>query len=219
MLLSKNYYKKLTVLSIIAGVIYNSWPIGHWLNPIVSKLSLASGLEAVGQPYNWLFIGSDIVSSILIIILCMILWKGFRKHQPDGSIYLAVVCIGLFGLGTIVDALLPERCVQGVMTCPSFTHDHLLLYHGIFSIIASAFLFISLCILWFHKRKNVLLNILLVGYIIFGLISLIQAIAPGKDGNWSQDYYISLCSVWLAAVPYAVSMTHKTDILEFGGTK
>jgi len=204
MLLLKAYWVRLTVLSVCAGVLYNSWPLGHWLNPAVSKNSLASGLEAIGQPYNWVFIGGDIISSLLAIILCWILWQRFGSSRAQRFIRISLGCIILFGAGTIVDALLPERCVPGVQTCTSFTQDHLLLYHGIFSIMASVFLFLSLLFLWLHQRKNILLNSLLVGYIAFGLISLFQAITPGKNGNWSQDYYITLCSIWLALIPYAI---------------
>jgi hypothetical protein len=47
-----------------------------------------------------------------------------------------------------------------------------------------------------------ILNTFLAGYILFGAISLLQAILPGKNGNWSQDYYITLCSLWIAIIPY-----------------
>jgi len=207
----KSHLKSLSLLSVIAGLLYNSWPLGHWLNPVVSKTSLASGLEAVHQPYNWVFIGGDVLSSLIVIILYLFIWHKLRDAKSDRSINIALICMVLFGIGTIVDALLPLKCVQGIETCPSFTHDYLLLTHGIFSILASTFLFISLLILWFRDRHNPLIDIFLFGYVVFGAVSLAEAVLPGKNGNWSQDYYISLCSVWIAVVPYLVNQVLTLD--------
>lgn len=200
----KPYGYLVLVLSIAAGLLYNSWPIGYWLNPAVSKSSLASGLEAVGQPYNWLFIGGDVLSSLLMITVCWMLWNRFKSNESAKLIRISLYCIAIFGIGTIVDALIPERCVPELQTCPSFTHDPTLLIHGIFSIAASLFLFASLCILWFHRRHNLVLNGMLFGYILFGLVSLVEAIVPGSNGNWSQHYYITLCSVWLVLIPFSI---------------
>jgi hypothetical protein len=203
---SKRYRSIVIGLSVLAGILYNSWPLGYWLNPAASRNSLASGLEATGQPYNWLFITTDVASSLLLMLACILLWRKYRS-RIGSVIWIALVSVVLFGIGTIVDALLPENCVPNLQRCASFTHNHLLLVHGMFSIGASLFLFISLCVIWFAQRRNVLLNALVLGYILFGFISLIEAITPGNDGNWSQHYYITLCSLWLVLIPYAVRLT------------
>lgn len=200
----QTHIKFLTILSVTAGVLYNSWPLGHWLNPVVSKVSLASGLEAVGQPYNWLFIGGDVISSLIIIVFCSLMWRNLRDTESHRLLDVSLVCTVLFAIGTIIDALLPLRCVQGLQVCPNFATDHLLLVHGIFSILASVFLFIGLLILWFYHWRNVLINIFIVGYVAFGVISLVEAVLPGENGNWSQDYYITLCSVWIAIIPFVI---------------
>jgi len=204
MLFSKDYLIKLSLLGIVIGLLYNSWPLGYWLNPVVARSSLASGLEGVNQPYNWVFIGGDIASSLLAIILCWFLWRKLKTSELSKIIKIMLIFVVLFAAGTIIDALLPERCIPGYQVCPSLAHYHLLLYHGIFSILASVFLFVSLAVAWVLKPKDIVLNGLLLGYIIFGLISLFQALTPGKNGTWSQDYYITLCSVWLALIPYAI---------------
>ncbi|MGH7241323.1 MAG: DUF998 domain-containing protein, partial [Candidatus Saccharimonadales bacterium] len=175
--MQKTKLKRTTALGLLAGAIYNSWPLGHWLNPRVAHDSLASGLEAVHQPYDWLFISTDVLSSILVIVLCYWLWRIYkiRSSYLRGSLY----CFMLFAIGTTVDALLPERCVPNLMQCPNFTQDHYLLIHGMFSILASVFLFVALVILWLHKPKDIVLSVLLAGYVAFGLISLVQAITPG----------------------------------------
>lgn len=204
------YIKKNTlifIISIVASIFYCSWPIGYLLNSKVSKDSLASGLEAVSQPYNWLFIGSDIVSSLLACYVCYLLWKKIKSKAIDKYIIWSLISVSIFGVFTILDALIPEHCVPNFQVCPSFTQDHILLVHGFFSIIASLFLFFSLLIIWIKEIKHVLINIMLFGYIVFGAISLIEAIIPGDEGNWSQHYYITLCSAWLIIFPYAILLS------------
>lgn len=193
-------------LSVAAGLLYNSWPFGYWLNPAVSKHSLASGLEAAGQPYNWVFIGGDVASSMLAMAACLLLWRRLRGGERSRLAVAALVMVMAFGVGTIVDALLPEHCVPGLQRCASFTHDHTLLLHGLFSVGASLALFISVGVAWMRQRYSVLLNGVLIAYILFGVVSLVQAVAPGNTSNWSQHYYITLCSVWLALIPYAFEL-------------
>ncbi|MEO7364511.1 MAG: DUF998 domain-containing protein [Candidatus Saccharimonadales bacterium] len=194
-----------TVLSVVAGLLYCSWPLGYWLNPRVANHSLASGFEALDQPYNWLFVTTDIVSSLLLIIVCMLLWEKYRNSQSVRLIKVCLASFVLFAAGTIIDALTPEHCVPNLMRCASFTHDHFLLVHGVFSITASIFLFFGLCIVWLHRRRELVLVVMLLGYIIFGAISLIEALTPSQNSNWSENYYITLCSIWIALIPYAIS--------------
>src|SRR5215469_5111021 len=101
MYLAKPYRVGLWLLGTIAGILYVSWPLGYWLNPAVSKESLASGLEAVGQPYSWLFVSADIVSSLLIIAVCWMLWLTFRRHQLVKAVPAALMLIAFYGIGTI----------------------------------------------------------------------------------------------------------------------
>ena len=210
MRLFKKHHYGVFYVSVLAGLLYNSWPLGYWLNSAVSNSSLASGLEAVGQPYNWVFIFGDIISSILVIALCYILWRKYSGDERANPINWTVLCFVIFGICTIFDAVIPERCVPELQQCPSFTQDHVLLVHGIFSILASVALFVGFCIVWFYERRTLLLNVFLVGYILFGLITVVEAIAPGNEGNWSQHYFITLCSAWIICIPYVVGLLAKT---------
>lgn len=187
---------------MLSGLIYNSWPLGYWLNPPVAKAGLASALEALHQPYSWLFIGGDVLSSLLIIVVCWLAWRRLSVKRPNKLLAAVLINIVIFGIGTIVDTLLPEHCLPETSTCPSWRHDHLLLAHGVFSILASFCLFLSLIFIWWRHRIA-LLNVLIVGYLLFGIFTLVEALTPA-DGNWSQHYYIVLCGVWLALIPYAI---------------
>ncbi len=198
-----NFWPILGILAVLSGIMYSSWPLGYWLNPAVSQAGLASALEGIGQPYNWLFIVADIISSLLIVIVCWLIWRKVRGTHDKVLIDIALFNVVLFAAGTIIDAALPLRCDPSIMHCPSFTHDHLLLVHGLFSIQAGICLFISLVILWWHHRRTVLLNSLLVGYLLFSLFSVL-ALFYTSLGNWSQHYYLTLCGVWLVLLPFSI---------------
>jgi hypothetical protein len=200
---TKHSWQKLTVLSGLAGLIYNSWPLGYWLNPIVARRGLASELEGLHQPYNWLFIGGDVVSSLLIGLAAIAIWPKVRHSAHHTLLKWTLWNIGGFGLFTTVDALLPLHCDPSISQCPNFIHAPLLLTHGVVSILASVCLFISLVLIWWPQRHNRLLQLVGGGYVLFSLFSLIAIFTPGQS-NWSQHYYLLLCGVWLALVPLAV---------------
>lgn len=124
----------------------------------------------------------------------------------ESSLKYALVLMGIFAVGTLVDTLLPERCIPGSLNCPSWRVDHILLLHGIFSILAAMGLFMSLLIIWKKKRTNVL-SVLLIAYIVFGLISFYEALYPSA-GNYSQHYYITLCGIWMALFPFSIKKTY-----------
>jgi hypothetical protein len=94
------------VLGLAAAVAYCSWPLGYLLNRALVDSSLASDLEAPGQPYNWLFITLDCVTGVAVIAAAVLLWRAGR----DRSVGLPLASYVLFGLATGVDALIPVGC-------------------------------------------------------------------------------------------------------------
>jgi hypothetical protein len=203
--LTRNFWMRMTILASIAGLLYSSWPLGYILNPVVSRSGLASALEAVHQPYNWVFISGDVVSSLIMILICWLISLRLKGHGSRGFLVFVLTNIVIFAFGTIMDTLLPEHCLPENVSCPSWHVDHLLLAHGIFSILASLCLFFGLFVMWW-ENKTVLFYLLMVGYMIFGLWSLVEALSPTR-GNFSQHYYITLCSVAMALVPYGIYRT------------
>jgi hypothetical protein len=196
----KTKWTLLTIIAITSGIIYNSWPLGYLLNRPIAG-SLASDLEGLHQPYNWVFIGGDIVSSVLIISVAVYVWH----YHGQGQKWLKAALLNtiLFGIGTIVDAALPLRCVsEGTTTCPNFTHDPLLFAHGICSIVASVCLFLAIFYLWRRNSTSILLRLTLLGYAVFALVSLIDVLIDSRSAL-SQHYYITLCGICLAVIPWA----------------
>jgi hypothetical protein len=201
-------WKKLTIFAVLSGIIYDSWPLGYWLNPVVARNGLASELEAIHQPFNWIFVGGDIVSSLIIMVIAYILWRRTKQHKDQKVFTISVLNVMVFGVLTIADALTPMHCDPSLQTCPSFTHDHLLLLHGIYSILASVALFVSVFVIWLLDRRSRLMSVVMFGYLLFGIFSLV-GLFIANQGNWAQHYYITLCGVWMAALPYAVLRTNR----------
>ncbi len=188
------------VLAVVAGLAYCSWPLGYVLNPLVSRRGLASELGALHQPYNWLFIALDVLAGALIVAVAILLWRG-----PDGHVRGIVLAnFALFGVLTAIDALLPMTCEPSLTTCPSLSHQPMLILHGIASISASICLFLSALVVWWRKRSQrgaVVMTTLMAGWILFGAFSLYFLFFPGP-GYLVQRYYITLCSAWIIALPF-----------------
>lgn len=189
-----------TAMMAVAGLLYNSWILGYWLNPAVAHRGLASEFEGLHQPYNWVFIAGDVMCGLLVTAVCWLLWQQVRRGKTAKAVFGGLV---VFAAGTIIDTLLPMHCSPSLQSCPSFTQDHLLLVHGLASIAAALGLFASLIVLWWHSRRDHVLILLLAGYVLFGAFSLIDALAPTHH-NWSQHYYLLLCGAWLAFLPAAI---------------
>ncbi|HVA10761.1 MAG TPA: DUF998 domain-containing protein [Candidatus Dormibacteraeota bacterium] len=208
----------MTVLAGLAGLLYSSWPLGYLLNPSASKKGLASALEALNQPYNWVFITGDVLSGLIILITGWLIWRRYRASVHYGHLLsLILINWSIFALGTIADALLPEHCLPGAASCPSWHQDHILFAHGILSILAAAGLFAVLLLIWWRNR-NLLFYGLILGYSVFALLSLYEALNPAQ-GNFSQHYYLTLCGLWIALIPYAIHRTFFAGEPESSGKK
>ena len=188
------------VLAIVAGVVYNSWPLGYFLNPLVTHSGgLASELEGLNQPYNWVFISLDTVCGLCVIIASIMLW---HKHL-DYIRKATLITFALFGLLTIADALLPMTCEPSLTTCPTLSHQPILILHGIASIGSAIFLFVSAVLMWHRMKHNtgkIIMSILMAGWGISGILTLYFFFRPGP-GYLAQDYYLLLCGAWVALLP------------------
>lgn len=197
----KTNWKLLVAIAILAGFVYNSWPLGYVLNRPAASL-LASDLEGRHQPYNWVFIGGDIASSVLVIGVAIYLLERYGGIQK--WLRLPFIAMILFGIGTIVDAALPLRCVPTAsLACPDFVHDPVLFAHGVCSILASCCLFVAIFCWWMRMPRNWFLRAVFAGYVLFALFSLIDVLINSKSAL-SQHYYISLCGIGIAMFPWAV---------------
>ena len=197
-----------TCLTVLAGAFYCSWPLAYWLNPVANR-GLASNLEATGQPYNWVFIGLDIVSGLLI---CGVTWWLLQAlKRPNMSLKIALYGFGAFGLFTAVDALLPINCLSVVQRCGPVLHDPWMVIHGAFSLASIGALTLSILSLWWllvhDRRAAMILRWLLHGTVLawfaFGLVTFVLLVLV-RSSALSQHLFIIVCSLWTAALPYLV---------------
>lgn len=97
-------------LCLLAGVLYNSWPLGFMLDNSTAHHSLASDLELIGHPYYWLFILGDLLTAACIIAATVIFrFRLWQTPKRRGRLWLLAGLL-MFSLFTAASALLPYRC-------------------------------------------------------------------------------------------------------------
>jgi hypothetical protein len=214
-----------TMLMIFAGLLYSSWPLGYWLNPRADR-SLASNLEALHQPYNWVFILMDITCGILVGIACRkLLWKTSRSANPETLLGLRVAIFGAasFGFFTAIDAILPLNCHEESARCVPTLSNFSFVIHGIFSIGSIAGLTISIVAIWIllFLREDVVLTLahltpamFLVVWLGFGILTL-YLILHNQSSAVAQHFFIGFCSLWLITLPYFVRLVIRIQLLEW----
>ncbi|HSX24109.1 MAG TPA: DUF998 domain-containing protein [Candidatus Saccharimonadales bacterium] len=194
--------------ALAAAVLYCSWPLGYYLNPKASAHGLASELGAVGQPYNWVFISTDVLTGLLVAVIAIVLWWWLGRPAIRW-LQVALLSYGVFGILTALDASLPMHCTPSLTVCPPIQNDHILIVHGVASIAAAASLFISVSALWYANRRErfqQLMLAVLALWGLFGLLSVLFFFVPGP-GYLAQRYFIVLCSVWMVLLPVIVVKT------------
>ena len=206
-------------LMLIAGVLCSSWPLGYWLNPKADR-GLASNLEALHQPFNWLFIMMDITCGILVGLACWNLLKLVVASSPAKNnlgLPIAILGAGCFGLFTAIDAILPLDCVEGSPHCLSTLNDSYFVVHGIFSIGSILGLTVSIATIWLLilSSEKALLSLahitpamFLLVWVGFGALTL-YLVVHNKSSAIAQHFFIGFCSLWLIALPYFVGLVSR----------
>jgi hypothetical protein len=193
-------------LGLVAAIAYCSWPLGYWLNPYVGAHGLASELEAVHQPYNWLFVLLDVATALLTVVVAVLLGRlaMLRRYR---LLRLSMYSYAAFGILAGLGAVLPMHCDPSIHACGSIWHDPLLIVHGITSIMSVSFLFVSLLLAAYFIRRNhpkteflVALLTMLGMWGLFGIGAVIEIMDRDK-GNGLQHFFITICSLTLVVMP------------------
>jgi hypothetical protein len=193
--------KKLTALSLLAGISYTTWPLGYWLNPVVAHGGLASELAGRGQPYSWVFVYGDVLCGLLMLIVAWRLRLYAKSPGSSSNTRLTLAAMAVFCVGIIVAALIQVQCIAAVQQCPSFTHNFVTLVHGLLSIAAPIGLYLSLLSIWWQRRSSQVLTLQLVLYAGLGSWTLLTLLSPA--GILAQNVFITFCAVCLAAYPWS----------------
>ena len=199
------YFQLASALIAVSAIMYCSWPLGLWLNPAASRAGLASELGAIGQPYNWLFIGGDIVSGILLVVGCMMLWW---LLSPLHWARWVLVMLAIYGICGALDAALPLQCSPSLQVCKPVLQDPILILHGIFDLLGSVTLIGTLIAGWLHARQGdrtwlPWVYTIGIGGTLFAIASGVLYIVNGP-GYWAQRYYITLSCIWVLSIPFVL---------------
>ncbi len=198
-------------LASLAGLLYSSWPLGYLLNPVANR-GLASNLQGVGQPYNWLFIILDVISGAIV---CRVAWRLYKDFKPrrHNLIKTAIISYALFGVFTVIDALIPVDCAADEMQCGPLINHPLVLWHGALSIASIAFLTLSLFSVWWLVNRVRLsawwvqsaLHITVLVWLFFGFVTAVL-LYLNKSSSLSQHIFILVCSLWTGTLPYVLHL-------------
>lgn len=191
-----------TLLAVLAALLYSSWPLGYWLDPVVERSSMASELQAAHHPYNWFFIATDVLAGLFVILVGAWQWSRVQKVSQR----LAISNYVLFGALVIVAAASPLPCNPATHQCGPLIDNYRVLLHGIASIASVTFLFVSLVALTpsaFSKNRHyglrVVFTLLLLAWTVFAVGSVYELVHH-IQGNAMQYFFITICSLSVIAV-------------------
>lgn len=201
-------------LAWAAAVLYSSWPLGYLLNPLVSQHDLASQLEALHEPYAWVFIGMDVLTALVVTIVGI--WQ-IHSHGERMWLKLGAVCYILFGFLVAVAALAPLNCDPETHDCGPILHNPLLIVHGVSSILSPAFLGVGLLALGVavYRQRGTLWSrwafvVMLLAWAFFGAWGLI-AIHTHNITNILQYGFITICSLSIVLVIATIEYLRLTE--------
>lgn len=207
----KHKYASLVLgLFTLAGLLYNSWPLGYLLNSQTAHSGLASDLEKVGQPYYWVFRGGDILTGVCLGIagICM-LQKVALATSLRGLWYSISIGAVVFGFFTAVASLVPAHCNIGThLVCNSQSGVNIGL-DAIFSAIAALGLCLSLIgSIIFSIRAQLSLNVRIFAQLsaafwsISGVLFVFYAVSSGyaHQAQLVQQVFLFLTGVVLVAI-------------------
>ncbi|HSX47756.1 MAG TPA: hypothetical protein VLF63_03205 [Patescibacteria group bacterium] len=174
---TKKIAKSALTLTILAAVLYNSWPLAFWLDPGTARRGLASDLEKVHHPYFWLFILLDILTSLIILIVIYLLRVKLSGIVHSKMLKYVMIGLGIFSVFTITASLLPSDCsITPILKC-RVIHQSGLGIDALTSTLAALGLFLSLIAirnLSLHhklsKKLHLFTQLIFVLWIISGLL-------------------------------------------------
>jgi hypothetical protein len=202
------------ILAAAAGLIYNSWPLGFILDPKTAQVSQASDLETIGHPYYKLFIGGDVVSSLLLIAAAILIW-----YYSTNKLRASLISFGLitFGLFTGIAALLPASCtVDAYFRCGA-GYNHGLGLDLVFSSLAILGLLLAMIVrvIGFKRAKQLKteLGITTLALTLIWVLSLIifsvLAVRQLRAANIAQ--YVELSLAGLAMIILSFHSNNNRD--------
>jgi hypothetical protein len=179
-------------LGALAGLLFNSWPLGFVLDRSALHGTYLSVLEMPGRPYADLFVACDLAAGALAVVAALLL-----LHRPR-----VAAGLGMFGVGNMWGASIPlnASCAVSVASCGA-APGQLLEPHTLASILSAAGLALALWSLWRHSGWMRAVTVSAAFAALFLLVSVLTA----RSVIESQALFLIACGVILAVVPPASS--------------
>lgn len=193
--------------ALAAAVIYNIWPLAYILNPAVLNGGYISTLQATGQPYYQLFVAGDILTGLLLMILCLLLYRNelMRKDLVAG--------LFIFGLTTLIAAIIPiaKSCTYSISKC-GIGINSVIEPHDLMSIIgAFALLY---CLYKIYKRtrsaEKRVTKVILLSWCITGVF-LALSVTFNFLTLLSQALFLLTCGLAVIFIPIYGSKLNKNQ--------
>ncbi len=195
----------------LAGILYNSWPLGYWLNYSTARYGLASDLDEPGHPYSWVFILFDILVSLCLVAAAFVAWRMLKSSHWSKLWAMVITGLVVFGVFTAISAAAPTNCqTSAIQICAKFDR-RLFSPDGIGSAIAAIGLFVSLIgINWLlyrgkaHSTIQKLAQATLVVWLVSIIIFLIAA-ATNSNAHLTQQVQLLASGLALVVIGLGIS--------------
>ncbi|MDH2413795.1 hypothetical protein [Nocardioides sp. CER19] len=188
------------VLGALAGLLFNSWPLGFAVDRPALDGTYFSVLEMSGRPYAHVFVACDLAAGVLAVLAGLLLLN--RPFVASGLV--------MFGVGNVWGALVPINgsCATSVVSCGA-APAQLLEPHTLASTLSVIGLALAASSLWRRGRwmRAVILSCALASL----LLPISVMTAHGVTG--SQVLFMTACGAMLAAVPCAALTPTEVDAL------
>ena len=181
-----HHNKRFILLSLLFAAFYNAWILGYLLNPAVISTQPISGLAAVGQPWRWLFMATDIIASLFVV--CIALDSRKKAYR------ISLIAFSLF---TILAAIFTESRAAGTGDFSALPD----IVHLIFSCLSLISLMAAVIIGYRLVRRRLLASIALSYILTTCLLAFIPEV-PVWVGLWGQKVNSILTGIWLILQTY-----------------
>jgi len=148
--------------------------------------ALLSALGASDQPYFYIFIGTDVLAAVFLLLM---LWK-------SGKLYAWL--LRAFAVFNILAATFPQSQAH-----PDFSSG-INFFHAIFSSLAVAILVLAVLLSIWRIKKALFIGLSIVDLIGLALSS-ISASFPQALGPWTQELSAILIGLWLIVLALYLS--------------
>lgn len=174
-------------IGLLAGILYNAWPLGFVLDARAMHGAYLSVLEVPGRPHAWVFVACDLAAGALAVLAGLLV----RRHRLAAGLVV-------FGIGNVLEASIPIKasCVGSVAAC-GVGPAQVLSPHDLAGLVSIAGLMLAL---WSAHDRGRWMHVVIGLWVASGLFLGVSLLAA----RWvtvSQVTFLVACGVAVSAVP------------------